>query len=189
VDDAAHASSDEVVASVRASGDDIELAFALICQAMLLGNGGRREAALEAALEADDLARTHAAGVFIDLASNALAVTLGRSGGEGDASRRAAATDVQRRLLDAVERKSHYLAVAILSGTVLLLVDEDPMTAYVVDHVRLRLQSPFPVLPDAVGRLGEVGAAEVRARADQLTFDDAIRLAVSALDRLIDAES
>jgi hypothetical protein len=188
VDDAAHAVSDAIVDSVRATGDDIELAFALITQAFVLANGGRPGAAYDAALEAEQLARAHGAGTYVDLVTNALTLVLARGGGQG-VDRVAAAVELRRRLLETVARKSSSLGVASLAGAALLLVDHDPMTFHLVDQVRLRLQPRFPVLPDPADALGEVGAAEVRARADRLTFDDAIRLAINALDRLIDGST
>ena len=187
IDDAVHDANAEIVASVRASGDEIELAFALTMQGFALAHGGRPESAIEAALEADRLARMHGAGSYVDLANNVLALAFGRSTDLDDTRRLAAASEIRERLVDATERRSHYIALASLAGTVLLFADRDPVTAHLLDQVRLRSQPGFPVLPDLVETLGADTAASVRERAGAMSVDDAIRLAIDTLDHLIGA--
>ena len=172
----------------RATGDPTRLALALITQAILLANDGWPGEALPIALEADTIAREHGLGLYVDAASNAVSVALGRlAHPEADTDR--AAHELHRRLTDAKRRRSHMMGVAMLGGIALLLVPRNPVTAYTLDLVRVRLQPGYTgLLPDPASVLDPDTVAQVRGRADRLDVPDAIDLALAALERLIDGD-
>jgi hypothetical protein len=174
----------ELVARARRSGDEIALFQALSADAQRHLYSGNVEAAYAAAAASISLAEAVHAEFYLDGGRVILARALAVAAAAGLREPARAAWDLREMIKESHERNDRLMVGPMLDAVAILIATLDPEVALLLSAVYERVLSVGSMLDSGtVDRLDSRRRAELGAEAARITFEEAVALAVAALDR------
>jgi predicted ATPase/class 3 adenylate cyclase len=176
--------AEELLARARRSGDEIAITRALAALAFVQFFGDAVDVALAAAAEASAVADSIGAGLEADTARNALGLALSQAAAAGRRDAALVARELRRAIDEAQLHNNRILAVTGLDAIAVLVAQQDPETAYLLNLVSQRLDPIGSVLdPRVVDRIEPRRRSELESEAVTTSHEQARALAFAALER------
>jgi predicted ATPase/class 3 adenylate cyclase len=176
------------VENARRRGDVLTLSYPLIAHANILAYSGSPGAALTAATEASSIGEKIGASWLATVGSQSKADALTAMALSGSGDRATAAREIRHVITENRDRHAMATAFWALHPLAALLWEYDASAAYLLRLATRRMWVTGTPLPaDAVDAFDHATVGELEERANAMTADEIVALALDALDRYLAA--
>jgi hypothetical protein len=175
------------VEDARRRGDVLMVSQALIDYAYTLSRGDSPAAAVAAATEASRIAEAFGVGYLAATAGVNVAYSLVAMAVSGAGDRATAARHIRHVITEYRDRHTMASVLGVLDPLATLLSDYEAHVAYLLHLASQRMWATGTPLPaNAVDALDPATVAELDQRANAMGADEAVALALDALERYLD---
>jgi predicted ATPase/class 3 adenylate cyclase len=176
------------VEAARRRGDMLTVSNLRLAFADISAHAGSPSDAVAAVTEVSRIGEAFGAGWLVTVGRRTMADALAAMAIRGTGDRATAAREIRRVITESRDRQTLTTAIFVLDSLAALLWDYDAPTAYLLRLATGRMWATGTPLPaDAIDALDPATVAKLEARANSMTADEIVELALDALDRYLAA--